>query len=79
MSGPTADRADPDVALVLRSYEAYARGDIEAAVAPLHLARVSKDLEAPPVSPQLQWFSIFRLAYYPRQRWGAYLARSKIL
>jgi ketosteroid isomerase-like protein len=31
-----ADRADPDVALVLASYAAYARGDIDAAVAPLH-------------------------------------------
>lgn len=31
-----ADRSAPDVALVLRSYEAYARGDIEQAVIPLH-------------------------------------------
>ncbi|MPZ84954.1 MAG: DUF4440 domain-containing protein [Actinophytocola sp.] len=28
--------SDPDVALVLDSYAAYARGDIDAAVAPLH-------------------------------------------
>jgi ketosteroid isomerase-like protein len=31
-----AGDSDPDVALVLRCYEAYARGDIEQAVAPLH-------------------------------------------
>ncbi|GAB2741502.1 nuclear transport factor 2 family protein [Kitasatospora kifunensis] len=31
-----ADRTDPDVALVLACYEAYARGDIDAAVAALH-------------------------------------------
>lgn len=31
-----ADLSDPDVALLLRSYEAFARGDIEQAVAPLH-------------------------------------------
>lgn len=35
-AGPPADRADPDVALVLESYAAYARGDIATAVAPLH-------------------------------------------
>ncbi len=36
-----AERSDPDVALVIRSYEAFARGDIGAAVAPLH--------------PQVEW------------------------
>ena len=35
------------------------------------LARVSKDLEAVLWFPQVQRFSIFGLAYYPRQRWGA--------
>ena len=40
------------------------------------LARVSKDLEASAVFPQVQLFSIFSLAYYPRQRCGAYWARS---
>jgi ketosteroid isomerase-like protein len=35
-AGPEADRADPDVALLLDSYAAFARGDIAAAVAPLH-------------------------------------------
>lgn len=30
------DSADPDVRLVLDSYAAFARGDIDAAVAPLH-------------------------------------------
>jgi excisionase family DNA binding protein len=34
------------------------------------LARVSKDLEAPPWFPQVRQFSIFILAYYPRQRLG---------
>ena len=43
------------------------------------LARVSKDLEAPRWFPQAQQFSIFSSAYYPRQRWGAYLARLKIV
>lgn len=33
---PTPLDCDPDVILVLRSYEAYARGDIDEAVAPLH-------------------------------------------
>lgn len=33
---PTADGSDPDVALVLASYEAFASGDIDRAVAPLH-------------------------------------------
>jgi ketosteroid isomerase-like protein len=36
MTAFPADRTDPDVALVLASYAAYARGDIDAAVAPLH-------------------------------------------
>jgi ketosteroid isomerase-like protein len=37
MSDPAvAIDSDPDVALVLRSYEAFARGDIEQAVAPMH-------------------------------------------
>jgi hypothetical protein len=43
------------------------------------LARVSKDLEASAVFPQVQLFSIFSLAYYPRQRCGAYWARSKVV
>ena len=43
------------------------------------LARVSKDLEASAVFPQAQLFSIFSLAYYPRQRCGAYWARSKVV
>ena len=43
------------------------------------LARVSKDLEASAVFPQAQLFSIFSLAYYPRQRCGAYRARSKVV
>jgi len=33
---PVADVAEPDVALVLSCYEAYACGDIAGAVAPLH-------------------------------------------
>jgi ketosteroid isomerase-like protein len=36
METTDADRTDPDVALILASYEAFARGDIEAAVLPLH-------------------------------------------
>jgi ketosteroid isomerase-like protein len=36
MEAVPADRTDPDVALVLACYAAYARGDIDAAVAPLH-------------------------------------------
>lgn len=36
MATVPADPTDPNVALVLASYEAYARGDIDAAVAPLH-------------------------------------------
>ena len=43
------------------------------------LARVSKDLEASAVFPQAQLFSIFSSAYYPRQRCGAYRARSKVV
>jgi ketosteroid isomerase-like protein len=35
MSTVPAEPTDPDVALVLASYAAYARGDIDAAVAPL--------------------------------------------
>jgi ketosteroid isomerase-like protein len=35
--GDIVDRiSDPDVALVLESYVAFARGDIDAAIAPLH-------------------------------------------
>jgi len=36
MSVVPANRTDADVALVLASYAAFARGDIDAAVAPLH-------------------------------------------
>ncbi|MGW3041024.1 nuclear transport factor 2 family protein [Kitasatospora sp. NPDC001159] len=36
MAAAPADRTDPDVALVLAAYDAYARGDIDAAVADLH-------------------------------------------
>jgi ketosteroid isomerase-like protein len=36
MTPPPADHTDPDVALVLAAYAAYARGDIDAAVADLH-------------------------------------------
>jgi len=36
MSGSTLGGLDPDVTLVLNSYEAFARGDIDQAVAPLH-------------------------------------------
>jgi ketosteroid isomerase-like protein len=35
-AGSAADRSDSDVDMVLRSYQAYARGDIDAAVSPLH-------------------------------------------
>src|SRR5215208_7317969 len=35
-AGSAADRSDPDVDIVLKSYQAYARGDIDAAVSPLH-------------------------------------------
>ena len=35
-AGSAADRSDPDVDMVLKSYQAYARGDIDAAVSPLH-------------------------------------------
>ena len=45
----------------------------------VELARVSNDLEASAVFPQAQLFSIFSLAYYPRQRCGAYWARSKVV
>ncbi len=43
------------------------------------LARVSKDLVARHWFPLVQQFSIFGLAYYPCQRWGAYRSRSKIV
>ncbi|GAA3164300.1 MULTISPECIES: nuclear transport factor 2 family protein [Streptomyces] len=36
MDAVPADPLDPDVALVLGCYAAYARGDIAAAIAPLH-------------------------------------------
>jgi ketosteroid isomerase-like protein len=35
-TGPAAGRSDPDVDMVLKSCQAYARGDIDAAVSPLH-------------------------------------------
>jgi ketosteroid isomerase-like protein len=36
MSRPTTEGADPDVVVVLNAYEAFARGDIDQAVAALH-------------------------------------------
>jgi ketosteroid isomerase-like protein len=36
VSGSTTGGLDPEVVLVLKSYEAFARGDIEQAVVPLH-------------------------------------------
>jgi ketosteroid isomerase-like protein len=35
-AGSAAHRSDPDVDMVVKSYQAYARGDIDAAVSPLH-------------------------------------------
>jgi ketosteroid isomerase-like protein len=35
-AGSAAHRSDPDVDMVVKSYQAYACGDIDAAVSPLH-------------------------------------------
>jgi hypothetical protein len=56
--------------------EASRLAEIAARERQSYLARVSKDLVASAVFPQAQLFSIFSLAYYPRQRCGAYRARS---
>ena len=67
---------------LLRQWEPLRRAIADAADAlrrRAELARVSKDLEAPRWFPQAQQFSIFSSAYYPRQRWGAYVARLKIV
>lgn len=51
---PTADDPDPDVQLVLASYAAFARGDIDQAVAPLH--------------PQVEWIEPEEFPYGGRHQ-----------
>ncbi|MCA1674626.1 MAG: hypothetical protein LC799_21355, partial [Actinobacteria bacterium] len=68
-----------DEATLSAKIDRYLAPGFEIRSAVHYLARLSKDLVVRLRFPLVQQLSIFSLAYYPCQRWGAYRSRLKIL